>query len=66
MEMESISLDLRWSCNKEWLMSPIQLEQFGQKFPATAPEFFDDQISSIKFSSDKKVVQVLWYGNQML
>ena len=54
MEIESISLDLRWSCNGEVMMSPIQLEQFGQKFSATAPEFFDDQISSIKFSSDKK------------
>ena len=54
MEIESISLDLRWSCNGELMMSPIQLEQFGQKFPATAPEFFDDQISPIKFSSDKK------------
>ena len=54
MEIESLSLDLRWSCNGEMMMSPIQLEQFGQKFPATAPEFFDDQISSIKFSSDKK------------
>ena len=54
MEIESVCLDLRWSCSGELMMSPIQLEVFGQKCPATAPEFFDDQVSSIKFSPDKK------------
>ena len=54
MELDFVGLDLNWSCNGDPILSPIQLEVYGQKVPATAPEFFDDLISSIKFSPDKK------------
>ena len=54
MELESVSLDLRWSDNGDYMMSPMQLEIHGQKCLATSPEFFDDLISSVKFSPDKK------------
>ena len=54
MELESVSLDLRWSDNGDYMMSPMQLEMHGQKCLATSPEFFDDLISSVKFSPDKK------------
>ena len=54
MELESVSLDLRWSDNGDYMMSPMQLEIHGQKCLATSPEFFDDLVSSVKFSPDKK------------
>ena len=54
MELDCVGLDLNWSCNGDPVLSPIQLEVYGQKAPATAPEFFDDLVSSIKFSPDKK------------
>ena len=54
MELDSVGLDLNWSSNGDPILSPIQLEVYGQKVPATAPEFFDDLISSIKFAPDKK------------
>ena len=54
MELESVSLDLRWSDNGDYMMSPMQLEIHGQKCLTTSPEFFDDVISSVKFSPDKK------------
>ena len=54
MELEAVSLDLRWSDNGDYMMSPMQLEIHGQKCLATSPEFFDDLVSSVKFSPDKK------------
>ena len=54
MELEAVSLDLRWSDNGDYMMSPMQLEIHGQKCLATSPEFFDDLVSSAKFSPDKK------------
>ena len=54
MELESVSLDLRWSDNGDYMMSPMQLENTWSKVLATSPEFFDDLISSVKFSPDKK------------
>ena len=54
MELESVSLDLRWSDNGDYMMSPMQLEIHGQKCLATSPEFFDDLVSSVKFLPDKK------------
>ena len=54
MELESVSLDLRWSDNGDYMLSPMELEMHGQKCLATSPEFFDDLISSVKFSPDKK------------
>ena len=48
------SLDLRWSDNGDYMMSPMQLEIHGQKCLATSPEFFDDLVSSVKFAPDKK------------
>ena len=54
MELESVSLDLRWSDNGDYMMSPMQLEIHGQKCFATSPEFFDDLVSCVKFSPDKK------------
>ena len=54
MELESVSLDLRWSDNGDYVLSPMELEMHGQKCLATSPEFFDDLISSVKFSPDKK------------
>ena len=54
MELEAVSLDLRWSDNGDYMMSPMQLEVHGQKCLATSPEFFDDLVSSVKFSPDKK------------
>ena len=52
MELESVSLDLRWSDNGDYMLSPMELEMHGQKCLATSPEFFDDLISSVKFSPD--------------
>ena len=54
MELESVSLDLRWSDNGDYMLSPMELEMHGQKCLATSPEFFDDLISSVNFSPDKK------------
>ena len=49
MELESASLDLRWSDNGDYMMSPMQLETHGQKCLDTSPEFFDNLVSSVIF-----------------